>query len=79
MRLPSTLVLYAVPLIDEVRRRGYRGKLAAEPVRLGGTWVMKLVHEGEKPAQVPDRWHGHRVVVEAAPPPPPPAAGPEKK
>ena len=74
MRLPYTLVLYAVPLIEEVRRRGYRGRLTAEPMLLDGTWCLKLVHDGDPPQDVPTRWHGHRVVVEAAPPPPPPPA-----
>lgn len=74
IRLPYTLVLYSVPLIDEVRRRGYKGRLSAEPVQLEGTWCLKLVYEGDKPKDVPALWHGHRVVVEAAPPPPAPAA-----
>ena len=72
VRLPQVLVLYAVPLIAEVKRRGYRGKLAAEPARVDGTWVMKLVYDGDQPAEVPERWHGHQVVLEKAPPPPPP-------
>ena len=76
VRLPQVLVLYAVPLIAEVKRRGYKGKLTAEPARVDGVWVMKLVYEGEQPAEVPERWHGHQVVLEAAPPPPPP---PDKK
>lgn len=71
-RLPQTLVLYSVPLIDEVKRRGYRGKLASEPALVDGIWVIKLIYDGERPGDVPDRWHGHRVVLEAAPPPPPP-------
>ena len=72
VRLPYTLVLYAVPLIAEVRRRGYKGKLSAEPVLQDGTWCLELTYEGDKPKKVPERWHGHRVVLKAAPPPPPP-------
>lgn len=66
-RLPSTLVLYGVPLLDEIRRGGFRGKLLAQPARVDGTWVLKVIHDGDAPAGVPDLWHGHRVVLEAAP------------
>ena len=77
IRLPQVLVLYAVPLIAEVRRRGYRGKLSAEPAQVDGYWVLKLIYEGDTPpADVPERWHSHRVLVEAAPAPPP---APDKK
>jgi hypothetical protein len=76
MRLPYALVLYSVPLIAEVRRRGYPGKLTSEPALIDGTWCLKLVYEGEKPKDVPELWHGHRVALEAAPPPAPPPARP---
>ena len=71
IRLPSTLVLYAVPLLDSLRREGYKGKLTAEPALEPAGWVIKVVYDGALPQNVPQRWHGHRVVVEAAPPPPP--------
>jgi hypothetical protein len=32
-----------------------------------GIWVLKLTYEGDEPPAVPERWHGHRVVVEKAP------------
>ncbi len=63
-RLPTTLVLYAVPLIQAVRQAGYTGKLGAEPAQVDGAWVLKLSFEGERPASVPERWHGHRVLLE---------------
>ena len=66
-RLPSTLVLYSVPLLQAIRRAGYRGTLGAEPALVDGAWVLKVRYEGEPPPQVPERWHGHRVVVEALP------------
>jgi hypothetical protein len=69
-RLPSTLVLYSVPLLQSIRRSGYRGKVNAEPALVGGNWVLKLTYEGEQPPDVPERWHGHRVVLEAPAPPP---------
>jgi hypothetical protein len=66
IRLPSVLVLYSVPLLQELKRRGYRGKVTAEPAQVDGRWVIKLVYEGDPPTDVPELWHGHRVVVEPA-------------
>ena len=77
MRLAYTLVLYGVALIDEVKRHGYKGRLAAEPALADGYWVLKLVYDGEPPKDVPAHWMGHRVVVEKAPAPPPPAPAPK--
>jgi hypothetical protein len=65
-RLPNTLVIYAVPLLSELRRRGYTGTLTVEPALVDGIWALKVVYEGERPKWVPERWHGHRVVVEKA-------------
>jgi hypothetical protein len=76
VRLPQTLVLYSVPLIDEVKRHGYRGKLTSEPALRDGTWLIKLIYDGDPPQGVPERWHGHRVILEKAPPPPAPPAPP---
>jgi len=67
VRLPSTLVLYSVPLLQSVRRSGYAGKVNAEPAQVDGEWVLKVTYEGEEPPDVPERWHGHRVVVEGGP------------
>lgn len=70
IRLPSTLQLFSVPLLQTIKRSGYGGKVTAEPAQIDGLWVIKLVYEGdEAPSGVPERWQGHRVVVEAAPPP----------
>ena len=77
MRLPYTIVLYSVPLIEEVKRRGYKGKLSAEPALVDGSWVLKLSYDGDAPKDVPARWHGHHVVVTKAPPPPPPPGPPK--
>jgi hypothetical protein len=74
IRLPYTLVLYAVPLIDEIKRHGSKGKLTAEPALVDGGWVIKLIYDGDPPKDVPSLWHGHHVVVEKAPAPPPPLA-----
>src|SRR6266513_3117406 len=69
IRLPSTLVLYGVPLLQAIRRAGYGGKVNAEPALADGVWVLKVTYDGEQPPEVPSRWHGHRVVVERQGPP----------
>ena len=66
-RLPSTLTLYSVPLIQAIRQAGYAGKLNAEPALVDGSWVLRLTYEGERPSSVPERWHGHRVILEEQP------------
>jgi hypothetical protein len=70
IRLPSTLMLYGVPLLQGLRRRGYAGKLTAEPALVDGYWVIKVIYDGDQPADVPSTWQGHRVVLERAAPPP---------
>jgi hypothetical protein len=67
-RLPATLVLYSVPLLEELRRAGYAGKLSAEPALVDGGWVLRVTYDGDKPKAVPQRWHGHRVVLEKTKP-----------
>jgi hypothetical protein len=64
LRLPSTLVLYSVPLLQAIKRTGYQGKLNAEPALVDGIWVIKVTYEGEAPPEVPEVWQGHRVVLE---------------
>ena len=64
LRLPATLVLYSVPLLQAIRRAGYQRKLNAEPALEDGSWVIKVIYEGEKPSGVPALWQGHRVVLE---------------
>jgi hypothetical protein len=64
IRLPSTLVLYSVPLLHAIRQAGYPGKVNAEPAQVDGAWVLKVTYEGDQPPEVPERWHGHRVVLE---------------
>ena len=65
LSLPSTLVLYSVPLLDAIRRSGYAGKVEAKPAQVEGLWVLEVTYEGDAPPPVPPRWHGHRVVVQA--------------
>jgi hypothetical protein len=68
VRLPQVLVLYSVPLLKLLQASGYTGKLNAEPALVDGVWVLKVTYEGEEPPPVPDRWHGHRVLLEKAEP-----------
>lgn len=75
--LPLTLAIYGTALADELRFRGYKGRLRVEP-RLfdDGIWGLVCTYSEDKPASPPERWHGRRVRYEKEPPPPPP---PEKK
>lgn len=65
-RLAYSLVLHAVPLVNEIRRRGYQGRLEAEPALVNGIWCLRLTYDGERPKGVPGRWYGHCVVVAKA-------------
>jgi hypothetical protein len=67
IRLPSVLVLYSVPLLQELKRRGYDGSLSVEPVLQDDGWVIKLTYQGDAPEDVPALWHGHRVVLAPVP------------
>lgn len=69
LRLPSTLVLYSVPLLQSIRHSGYAGSVDAEPALVDGSWVLKVVYEGDAPPEVPPLWNGHRVIVEPKAPP----------
>ncbi|TMC87847.1 MAG: hypothetical protein E6I69_13900 [Chloroflexi bacterium] len=72
--LPGALVIYGVALVQSLQARGYKGKLTVAPVKADGGWCLELTYQGDPPAAVPERWHGHRLTVKAAEPPPPPAA-----
>ena len=70
IRLNQVLVLYGVPLLQELRGWGYQGKLDVEPALVDGTWCLRVRYDGEKPKDVPTLWHGHRVVVQKEKPRP---------
>ena len=74
--VPGTLVIYGVALVHRLQARGSRAKLTAAPVNPDGRWAIELSYQGDAPKDVPDRWHGHRVILKEAPPPPPPPVPP---
>ena len=74
INLPGTLVIYGVALVQRLQSRGVKSRLTVAPALLSGAWCLELTYQGDAPAGVPERWHGHRVLVKAAEPPPPPPA-----
>jgi len=67
--LPGALVLYGVALLQALQRQNPKTKLIAAPVQVDGIWSLELGYTGEPPAGVPERWHGHRVIVRKPEPP----------
>ena len=65
-RMSYVLVLGGIPLMQRLRRQGYKGRLDPVPWLEDGVWALKLIYDGEKPKDVPRVWHGHRVVLEQA-------------
>ena len=70
INLPGALVLYGVALIQQLQRRNPKTKLSAAPVQAEGIWCLELSYTGDAPTGVPERWHGHRVVVRSPEPVP---------
>ncbi len=61
--LPGALVLYGVALLQALQGQNPKSKLSAAPVQADGIWSLELSYTGEPPAEVPELWHGHRVIV----------------
>jgi hypothetical protein len=76
INIPGALVIYGVALLDPLQRKNPKSKLSVAPVQLDGIWCLELSYLGEEPAEAPERWHGHRVVLKKLEPPPGPAAPP---
>ncbi len=70
INLPGALVLYGVPLFQSVQRKNPKTKLAVAPVQVDGIWSLELSYQGDEPTGVPERWHGHRVILRKLEPPP---------
>lgn len=73
-RLPITLALYGTALVDELKARGYRGKVAVRPDLRNGIPVLVATFADDPPDFVPRLWHGRHVVVEGKPAPATPSA-----
>jgi hypothetical protein len=63
INLPGALVLYGVPLLQSVQRNNPKTKLSVAPVQVDGVWCLELSYQGDEPHGVPERWHGHRVIL----------------
>jgi hypothetical protein len=70
INLPGALVLYGVPLLQSIQRKNPKTKLSVAPAQVDGIWCLELSYQGDDPAGVPERWHGHRVVLRKLEPPP---------
>jgi hypothetical protein len=70
INLPGALVLYGVPLLQSVQRKNPKTKLSVAPVQVDGVWCLELSYQGDEPKGVPERWHGHRVVLRKTEPAP---------
>ena len=71
INLPGALVLYGVALVQALQRGNRKTKMSVAPVQVDGIWCLELSYEGEDPEGVPERWHGHRVVMRKVEPPKP--------
>ena len=70
INLPGALVLYGVALIQALQPKNPKTKLSVAPVQVDGVWRLELSYQGGEPVGVPDRWHGHRVILHKLEPPP---------
>jgi len=77
--IPGALVIYGVALLQALQRKNPKSKLTVAPALIHGLWRIELSYQGDEPQAVPERWHGHRVVVKKVEPPPAPAAAPPPK
>jgi hypothetical protein len=66
INMPGALVLYGVALLQTLQRRNPKSKLSVAPVQMDGVWSLEITYTGEPPSGVPERWHGHRVIVRSA-------------
>ena len=65
--LANTLALYATALVDELKARGYTGKVSVRADFRDGIPVLVATFADDPPKLVPKLWHGRRVIVEKEP------------
>ena len=70
INLPGALVIYGVGLLQKLHRDNPKSRLSVAPVQSDAGWALQLSYEGDDPEQVPELWHGHRVVLHKVEPPP---------
>jgi hypothetical protein len=71
--LANTLALYGTALVDELKARGYTGKVTVRGDLRDGIPVLVAVFADDPPKFAPKLWHGRRVIVEKDAPPPKPS------
>jgi len=72
--IPGALVIYGVALLQALQPTNPKTKLSVAPVQVDGIWSLELSYlGGDEPSRVPERWHGHRVVLKKVEPPAPSA------
>jgi hypothetical protein len=74
INIPGALVIYGVALLQALQASNPKSRLNVAPTLDDGTWSLELTYQGDEPAGVPQRWHGHRVILKKAEPPPAPSA-----
>src|SRR5690242_4492165 len=72
--LPGALVLYGVALVQTLQRTNPKTKFSVAPAEVDGMWCLELSYEGDEPKGMPERWHGHTVIVKKIEPPKAPSA-----
>ena len=70
INLLGALVLYGVALVQALQPKNPKAKFGVQPVQVDGIWCLELSWQGEEPKGVPERWHGHRVILKKVEPPP---------
>jgi hypothetical protein len=71
--LANTLALYGTALVDELKARGYAGRVTVRADLRDGIPVLVATFPDDPPKLVPKLWAGRRVIVEKDPPPPKPS------
>ena len=65
--LAKTLALYSIARVDELKARGYTGKVSVRADFRDGIPVLVATFADDPPKLVPKLWHGRRVIVEKEP------------